>query len=229
MTAGAPERTAILAGATGLVGGHLLRLLLADPSYRRVITVSRRKLGIEHPKLRSLVTTLDAVEAATADSGEAVDDAFCALGTTIKIAGSRAAFRRVDFDYVVAFARAARAAGAQQFMLVSAIGASERSALFYLRVKGEAEQAVAALGYPAFHVFRPGLLLGRRAQPRPREALGQALAPFLNPLLVGPAAAYRGIPAERVAAAMIAAATAERPGRHIHTYADITASTRFAR
>jgi uncharacterized protein YbjT (DUF2867 family) len=226
---GAPDRTAILAGATGLVGAHLLRLLLADPRYGRVIAVSRRGLGIEHAKLRSLITAFDAVETALADAGETIDDAFCALGTTIRTAGSRAAFRRVDFDYVVAFARAARAAGARQFILASAIGASVRSAFFYLRVKGEAEQAVAGLGYPAFHVFRPCLLLGRRAQPRPREALGQALAPFLNPLLVGPAAAYRGIPAERVAAAMIAAAVPERPGRHIHTYAEMTASAPFAR
>jgi uncharacterized protein YbjT (DUF2867 family) len=223
---GSPHRTAILAGATGLVGGHLLQLLLADTRYRRVITVSRKELGIEHPKLRSLITNFDTIEAAMADLGETLDDAFCALGTTIKTAGSRAAFRRVDFGYVVAFARAARAAGARHFMLVSAMGASVRSAIFYLRVKGEAEQEVAALGYPAFHIFRPSLLLGQRAQPRPREALGMALAPFLNPLMLGPAEAYRGIPAARVAAAMITTATIERPGRHIHTYADMTAPAR---
>jgi uncharacterized protein YbjT (DUF2867 family) len=152
--------------------------------------------------------------------GETVDDAFCALGTTIKTAGSRAAFRRVDFGYVVAFARAA---GARHFMLVSAIGASVRSRIFYLRVKGETEEAVAALGYPALHIFRPGLLLGHRAQSRPREALGMALAPFLDPLMLGPAKAYRGIPADMVAAAMIAAAGTERTGRQIHTYADMVA------
>jgi nucleoside-diphosphate-sugar epimerase len=90
MTAGAPERTAILAGATGLVGGHLLRLLLADPRYGRVIALSRRGLGIEHAKLRSLITAFDAVETALPDAGETVDDAFCALGTTIRTAGSRA-------------------------------------------------------------------------------------------------------------------------------------------
>jgi uncharacterized protein YbjT (DUF2867 family) len=223
MTHGSSHRTALLAGATGLVGRHLLRRLLAEPKYRQVITVSRKALGIEHPKLRTLITDFDAIEAAIAGLGETVDDALCALGTTIKAAGSREAFRRVDFGYVVAFARAARAADARRLMLVSAIGASPRSALFYLRVKGEMEEALAALGYPALHIFRPGLLLGRRAESRPREALGMTLAPFLNPLMVGPAKAYRGIPAETVAAAMIAAAGTARTGRHIHTYADMMA------
>jgi uncharacterized protein YbjT (DUF2867 family) len=123
---------------------------------------------------------------------------------------------------VVAFARAARAAGARRFMLVSAIGASVRSGIFYLRVKGETEEAVAALGYPALNIFRPGLLLGKRAGSRPREVLGMALAPFLNPLMVGPANAYRGISADTVAA-MITAADTERTGRYIHTYADMMA------
>jgi uncharacterized protein YbjT (DUF2867 family) len=199
MTHESSRRTALLAGASGLVGGHLLQRLLADPRYKRVITVSRKALGIEHPKLRPLITDFDAIEAAVAGLGETVDDAFCALGTTMRTAGSRAAFRRVDFGYVVAFARAARAAGAQRFMLVSAIGASARSRIFYMRVKGETEEAVAALGYPALHIFRPGLLLGPRAESRPREALGMALMPLLNPLMLGPAKAYHGIPADMVA------------------------------
>jgi uncharacterized protein YbjT (DUF2867 family) len=221
VTTGSSQRTALLAGASGLVGGHLLRRLLADPRYRQVITVSRKALCIGHTKLRPLTMDFETIEAAIAGLGETVDDAFCALGTTIKTAGSRDAFRRVDFGYVVAFSRAARAAGARQFMLVSAIGASGRSALFYLRVKGETEEAVAALGYPALHIFRPGLLLGHRAELRPWEALGMALAPFLNPLMLGPAKAYRGIPADTVAAAMIAAAGMQRTGQHIHTYADM--------
>jgi uncharacterized protein YbjT (DUF2867 family) len=173
---------------------------------------------------RPLITDFETTEAAIAGLGETVDDAFCALGTTIKTAGSRDAFRRVDFGYVVVFVRAARAAGARRLMLVSAIGASAHSALFYLRVKDETEEAVAALGYPALHIFRPGLLLGRRAESRPREALAMALAPFLNPLMLGPAKAYRAIPADTVAAAMIAAASMQRTGRNIHTYADMMAS-----
>jgi uncharacterized protein YbjT (DUF2867 family) len=130
----------------------------------------------------------------------------------------------VDFGYVVAFARAAQAAGARRLMLVSAIDTSAGSAIFYLPVKGETEEAVKALGYPAFHIFRPGLLLGHWAESRPREALGMVLAPFLNRRMLGPAKAYRGIPADTVAAAMIAAASTERTGRYIHTYADMMAS-----
>ena len=117
---------------------------------RRVITVSRKELGIEHPKLRSLITNFDTIEAAMADLGETLDDAFCALGTTIKTAGSRAAFRRVDFGYVVAFARAARAAGARHFMLVSAIGASVRSALFYLPAKATRKRRSPGSAIPPF-------------------------------------------------------------------------------
>ncbi|HEX2365460.1 MAG TPA: NAD(P)H-binding protein [Bradyrhizobium sp.] len=221
MTDASSHRTALLAGATGLVGGHLLRRLLADPRYRQIIAVSRKELGIEHPKLRPLITNFDAIAAAIAGLGETVDDAFCALGTTIKTAGSREAFRRVDFGHVVAFARAARVAGARRFMVVSAMGASARSVIFYLRVKGDTEEALTALGYPALHIFRPGLLLGLRAESRPWEALGMTLAPFLNSLMVGPAKAYRGIPADTVAAAMIAAAGTARTGQHIHTYADM--------
>ena len=185
--------------------------------------MSRKELGVEHLKLRPRITGFDAVEVAIAGLGEKVDDAFCALGTTIKAAGSREAFRRVDFGCIVALARAARAAGAQRLMVVSAIGASARSVIFYLRVKGETEEAVAALGYPALHIFRPGLLLGKRSDSRPREALGMALAPFLNPLMLGPAKAYRSIPADTVAAAMITTAGTGRTGRHIHTYADMMA------
>ncbi|MGE5713638.1 MAG: NAD(P)H-binding protein [Betaproteobacteria bacterium] len=223
MTDASSHRTALLAGATGLVGGHLLRRLLADPRYRQIIAVSRKELGIEHPKLRPLITNFDAIAAAIAGLGETVDDAFCALGTTIKTAGSREAFRRVDFGHVVAFARTARVAGARRFMVVSAMGASARSVIFYLRVKGDTEEALTALGYPALHIFRPGLLLGLRAESRPWEALGMTLAPFLNSLMVGPAKAYRGIPADTVAAAMIAAAGTAHTGQHIHTYADMMA------
>src|SRR5512132_3766743 len=118
---------------------------------------------------------------------------------------------------------AARVAGARRFMVVSAMGASARSVIFYLRVKGDTEEALTALGYPALHIFRPGLLLGLRAESRPWEALGMTLAPFLNSLMVGPAKAYRGIPAATVAAAMIAAAGMARTGQHIHTYADMMA------
>lgn len=219
-------RVALLAGASGLVGRSLLKLLLASPDYGRVVTVTRKKLDTEHPKLTQIVTDFDAVESAVAASGAHVDDAFCALGTTIKAAGSQPQFRKVDFDYVVGFARAAKAAGAQRFLLVSAIGAGASSSIFYSRVKGEAEEAVGAIGFSGLHIFRPGLLFGERAERRPREAMIMALTPFLNPLMIGGAVQYRGIPGETVAKAMVAAALRGNAGRHVLTYREMMALAR---
>lgn len=214
-------RTALIAGASGLVGGHVLARLLASPDYARVIAVTRKRLAVEHPKLTQIVTPLDAVEGAVAELGAGVDDAFCALGTTIKIAGSQAQFRHVDFDYVVGFARAAKAAGAKRFQLVSAIGASAGSTIFYSRVKGEAEDAIAALGFAALNIFRPGMLLGARAEPRPLEGIVGAMTPLLNPLMIGGAAVYRSIRGETVADAMVAAALRGDDGRRVLTYREM--------
>jgi uncharacterized protein YbjT (DUF2867 family) len=214
-------RTALIAGASGLVGGHVLTRLLASSAYARVIAVTRKRLEVEHPKLLQIVTPLDAVESAVASFGTRIDDAYCALGTTIKIAGSQEAFRKVDFDYVVGFARAAKKAGATRFQLVSAMGASAKSTIFYSRVKGEAEDAVSALGFPALHIFRPGMLLGARAEPRPLEVIVGALTPLLNPLMIGGAAAYKSIRGDAVAEAMVAAALGDGDGRRVLTYREM--------
>ena len=212
-------RQAIVAGGTGLIGGFLLRHLVADPRYARVVALTRRPLDdIASPKLENLVTDFDALEQSLANKDLTVDDAYCALGTTIKIAGSQAAFRKVDHDYILAFAKAAKARGAKRFLLVSAIGADAKSQIFYSRVKGETEQAIGALGFDALHVFRPGMLIGSRGEKRPVEEIGAVVAPFFNALMLGPARPYRSIPAETVAAAMVAAAWNDIPGRQIHTY-----------
>jgi len=215
------NRTALVAGATGLVGNLLLKRLLASPDYARVVVVTRRSLGLTHPKLTEMVVEFKALDALFANPAIRVDDAFCALGTTIKKAGSQPAFRRVDFDYVVNFAKAAKAAGAAHFLLVSAIGSSARSSIFYSRVKGEAEEAVSALGFEATHIFQPGLIMGPRAERRPAEAAMMAATPLLNTLLIGPMKIYRGIPADTIAAAMLAAAASPAKGRLIHTYASM--------
>ncbi len=211
----------MVAGATGLVGGLLLTRLLASPAYERVVVVTRRSLGLTHPKLTEMVVEFKALDALFANPAIRVDDAFCALGTTIRKAGSQSAFRRVDFDYVVNFARAAKAAGATRFLLVSAVGSSAQSSIFYSRIKGEAEDAVNGLGFEATHIFQPGLIMGPRAERRPAEAAMMAAMPFLNTLLLGPASIYRGIPADTIAAAMVAAAASSGKGRLIHTYASM--------
>lgn len=206
-------RTALIAGASGLIGGHLVRRVLDAPTWDRVVTVGRQPLPLAHPKLEQ--RTLDFDRLPVADFPRA-DDAFCCLGTTIRKAGSEEAFRRVDVGYVLAFARAAAAHGASQLLVVSALGADAGSRIFYNRTKGEMEAAVAALGFEAVQIVRPALLLGDRNERRPGERASQALLGPLAPLMLGPLRKYRPIRAEAVAAALVAAAQVRPPGVHVY-------------
>lgn len=207
-------RTALVAGATGVVGMALLTRLLADARYGSVKVLTRRPLKLTHRKL--LVLSLPDADLAKLGSALAADDVFCCLGTTLKKAGSQAAFERIDFHLVLELARAALAHGAQQFLVVSAAGSSLKSPSFYSRVKARMEQAVQLLGYPTTHILRPSLLLAQREESRPGEWLSQKLAPLLNPLLGGSLAIYRAVPAETVAAAMLTLALRHLSGTHIH-------------
>lgn len=207
-------RTAWVAGASGMVGGFVLGKLLESAAYERVVALLRRPLPDAHPKLSQSIVDLGALSATALGP---VDDVFCCLGTTLKKAGSRAEFRRVDATLVIDLARAARQAGASRFLLVSAVGADARSPNFYLSVKGEAEAGVRELGFRATHVFRPSLLLGERQESRPLEGLGMLMARPMSALLHGRWRKYRAVPAERVAAAMVAAATQDdRAGVFVH-------------
>lgn len=203
------QRTALLLGATGLVGGHCLNRLLADDAYARVVSLGRCPLDRSHPKLIHHVIDFDRYE--TYNGFLSVDDVFCCLGTTMKQAGSREAFRRVDFEYPVQIARRARAQGARQYLLVSALGASVSSPFFYSRVKGEVEQAISALSFYGVYIFRPSLLRGARSEVRRGERAAEKVLDRLDFLLKGPFSKYRPTPADAVAAAMIAVAKA-RPG-----------------
>ena len=204
-------RTAVLIGGTGLVGRELLALLLASPWYRRVHVLLRRAVAdiAAGPKLEVHRVDFTRLPAAFPRA----DDAFIALGTTIKAAGSAAAFRGVDFDFVVGAARAAQAAGATRLAVVSALGADAQSRALYNRVKGEMEAAVAALGFATTVIAQPSLLVGDRA------ALGQAVRSregwairLLEPVGALLPKAVRPIPARAVAAAMVDAMHAARPG-----------------
>lgn len=203
-------RTALVLGATGLVGGGLVDLLLADGGWSTVTALGRRPLAREHPRLRQRTADFGRLE----DAGDAfaVDDVFCALGTTIRAAGSRDAFRRVDHDYPVAAARLAAEHGARRFLLVTALGADAGSRVFYNRVKGETERDVIAAGLPSVAIFRPSLLTGEREGRRTAEALAQKAAPLVAPLLVGPLRKYRAIPALAVSRAMVRVAKEARDG-----------------
>jgi uncharacterized protein YbjT (DUF2867 family) len=214
--------TVILAGATGLVGGLALDRLLDTPHFDDVVVLARRPLGLSHPRLKTQVVDFQKLDEVDPVPAEA---ALCALGTTIKTAGSQAAFRAVDHDAVVSFARWARRGGARTFALVSSVGAARDAGNFYLRVKGETEDAVAALGYPRFVALRPSMLLGDRSERRLGEAVARALAPAINPLLVGTFRRYRGIDAHRVAAALVAAALDGRPGRYVWEYEQIVGAS----
>ena len=210
-TAPAAARTALLAGATGLVGRELLRQLDADPACARIHVLLRRPVpGLAMgPKLQLHQVDFTRLPAEL----PAVDDVFIALGTTIKTAGSQAAFRRVDLEHVVATARAAHAAGARRLAVVSALGADANSRVFYNRVKGEMQAAIAQIGLDAVVFAQPSLLLGdRTALGQPARAGEVWTARLLGPVLGLIPAGVRPIRAETVARAMIATLRQAAPG-----------------
>lgn len=194
------SRRAALAGATGLVGGFLLERLLADPETSFVCAPTRRPLP-PHPKLDNPL--FDGAWALPP-----VDEAYCALGTTLKTAGSPERFRAVDLGLVTSFAKAARAAGARRFALVSSVGANASSRFLYPRTKGEAERAVSS-GFESVVLARPSFLMGPRSESRPGERLAVALAAVFEPVLPR---RYRGVRADAVAGALLAALRGGIPG-----------------
>jgi len=194
----AKRRRALLVGATGLVGSLLLERLLDETTYSSVTVWARRPLALRGPGLK--VETFE-FEGLASHQVEA-EHVFCCLGTTMKLARSEQAFRRVDYDYPVALARAAKKGGATRLLVVSALGANPDSRIFYNRVKGEMEAAVAAAGVPRTIFFRPSLLTGRRDEFRLGERVGQVAGFVLGSLL----GKYRPIAADLVAAAMVKAA-----------------------
>ena len=218
------SRTALVAGASGLVGGHLLPLLLADRAYARVVALARRELPARHAKLEQRVVDFGRLDAFS--DIPRVDDVFCCLGTTIKAAGSQEAFRLVDHDYVLGLARLGARAGARRFLLVSALGADPASRIFYSRVKGDVEAAVRQLPYEGIQIFRPSFLMGDRPEARIAERLGIQLARVLAPLLVGRLRRYRPIHGADVARAMVQIAKEAPRGPNVFEYDGIIAAAR---
>ncbi|MFU8895841.1 MAG: NAD(P)H-binding protein [Gammaproteobacteria bacterium] len=203
---------AMIAGATGAVGSRLLDRLLSRQDDTRVIAVGRRAPRRPHARLQWIAAELAEMPAILA--GQRCTEAFCCLGTTRRTAGSRSAFRAVDLDGVLNFAQAARAAGAEFFGMVSAAGANPSARAFYLRTKGEAEAAVAALDFASLAIMQPGLLRGDREEFRALERLGQVAAPLVDQLLQGKLARYRSVAADDVAAALDHAARNRPAGVH---------------
>ena len=209
-------RVAWVVGASGMVGAELVRALAAGGEYSRVIAITRRPLSFEAPRLANRIIKFENLE--TDLLGVACDDAFSCLGTTIREAGSPAAFRAIDYELVLRFARFAQTAGAKTMVAVSSVDAAHESRNFYLRVKGETELALEAQHYRSLHLLQPSLLLGPRQQWRAAETLGRWCLPLLNPLLLGRYERWRAIRAQTVAAAMRAAALSGRLGVHRYTW-----------
>ena len=207
---------AVIAGSTGLVGSHLLNLLLDDVSCSRVIALSRKPLSREHPKLQNMVIEFDSLETISVDLK--ADDVFCCLGTTIRQAGSQAAFRKVDYDYPVKLAQITKEQGARQYLLITALGSDKNSSIFYNRVKGEVEEAIGSIGFDSYHIFQPSMLLGVRKEERGGESAGKLVMKILGFAIPK---RYKAVDAAKVAKGMLKSAAKKQPGTHIHSSAEL--------
>ncbi|MGE5662018.1 MAG: NAD-dependent epimerase/dehydratase family protein [Ignavibacteriales bacterium] len=207
-------KTAIVFGASGLVGSELLRLLLVSETYSKVIAFVRKRLPDNDAKLTQVILA-DFSRLNEYMSHLQADEVYVCLGTTIRKAGSQAAFRQVDLQYPVTIAQAAKQAGVPKLLMITAMGANSQSRIFYNRVKGEVEEQVKAVGLQTLCVFRPSLLMGNRSERRPGEEAGAALSKIIAGIMVGPLRKYRAIPAAVVAKAMFCVAQQDITGVHV--------------
>lgn len=203
-------KTAVIIGATGLVGSELVKALAYSQNYDKIYAIARRRVEFDDKKIEPVILAFERLEQQTFPEGA---DYFCALGTTIKQAGSQAEFRKVDHDYVLSFAKVAKACNANSFHLVSAMGANTASTNFYSRVKGEAEKDVAALGLKKIRIYQPSLLIGMRDKLGQPSRLGEEIVTSIYNnakfLFKGFMKKYEPITAEKVALAMAKNAIAD--------------------
>ncbi|MFJ7648783.1 oxidoreductase [Lysinibacillus sp. NPDC097279] len=193
-------RSAIVVGATGLTGSSLIEQLCENDEYVSVIVIARRELQYKHPKLEVKIRNFDTLEEKDI---EFAHELYCCLGTTIKKAGAREAFEKVDFEYPLAIASLAKKQGIPHMLVITAMGANEQSRFYYNRVKGKLENALIELGLQRLSIIRPSLLVGQREEFRLGEKVGEKLLKLANPLLIGPLKRSRAIEASQVAKAMI--------------------------
>ncbi len=208
-------QTAVVIGATGLVGSALVDQLLNDDAFDRVRILVRRAVNMQHPKLEICITDFSNYEQyqQQLDTGDCI---FCCIGTTMaQVKGDKLLYRSIDFDIPVNAARFGKAAGFQQYLLVSAIGANSSSRIFYTRLKGEVEETIATFGFKSFHIFRPSFLMGNRREQRTGERIGIALFRLFQFLIP---ANYKGIDVTDVAKAMVRMAKQKPSGLHVYYY-----------
>ncbi|MFZ5643085.1 MAG: oxidoreductase [Bacillota bacterium] len=198
------NKSALVLGSSGLVGSELLKYLLKDPEYSRVVAPVRKRLPFEHPKLEQLVIDFEDLE--NYQEYFILDQVFCCLGTTMKKAGTKEAFVKVDLEYPFRSAKMAKKSGVKKFLIISALGANEKSLVFYNHVKGQVENGIKKLGLDSLDIFRPSLLLGDRTEFRPAEKAAAILLKLIPLSFIGPLKRYRPVEAKAVAFAMYSAA-----------------------
>ena len=205
-------KIALVAGTTGLIGSQLVDLLLADSDYEKVIAISRKPVEKTHAKLDNLVCELKDLPSALKD--RSVDVVFCCLGTTMRKAKTKEAFRAVDYDAPIALAKIAKENGAKKFILVSALGANKNSSIFYNQVKGQVEDAIEQVEFESYHILQPSLLTGPRKEQRSGEEAAQIFYKIFGFLIPKKYAAIESI---KVARAMVANAKEEGNGKFVHS------------
>lgn len=208
------ERKAIIIGASGSIGTSLLQQLLADVNYSEVLVLARRKLSLDHPKLKQIVLNFDHLaDHAAQIKGDVV---FCCMGTTKGQTPDEQQYRKIDYQYPLDVAWMAYTNGAQSYHFVSSMGANIDSSIFYSRTKGEAEQDLKTVPFKNIHIYRPSLLDGERTKKRLAETIMNAIMHFINPLLIGKMKKYRSIKVDNVARAMLRQSLDDKRGIFIH-------------
>lgn len=208
------DRKALVIGATGLIGRNLVFELLKSNHYSSVTVFARRDIVIKHEKLHQILLDFDEIENHKSDMF--VDDVFCCLGSTKAKTPDPISYRKIDYDYPLLVAKIAKEQGAKQYVLVSSMGANKESSIFYSRLKGEIEDAIAKLNYASYSIVRPSLLLGTRNESRPLETISQYLMRVLNPLFIGPLKLYKAIDGYVVAKAILVLAKKNAAGRYTY-------------
>ena len=202
-------KTALVLGATGLIGNLLTHQLIDSLRYEKVKVLLRTPLNWQHPRMQEVLFDFERPNGLLTQA----DDIFCCLGTTMKKAGSKEAFKKVDYQYPLDIARRGLESGAKQFAIVTAMGADPDSSFFYNRVKGEVERDLTAMSFPTLLIFRPSLLLGNRSENRLGERLAEGAMRLFSPLIP---AKYKGIEASKVANAMLTTAQQDLTGKHVY-------------
>ncbi len=203
-------QSSLIIGATGFVGSYLVQEILNSPTFDSVTALVRKPTFTTHPKLKEII--FDFRDETAIESLEPVNHVFCCLGTTIKTAGSKEAFRFVDYELPLRFAKWAESTQAESFSIVTAIGANSDSSIFYNQVKGNVEDEIKTLNIPTIQIFQPSLIMGPRKEFRLGELIGKGIMVILNPLMIGPGKKYRGIHAQTIAKGMVHHLEKSNPG-----------------